>query len=138
MRPSIDARDVRRVPPAPADRRTIVEEILVVLWLSILADAAYAILSLIEAPVSGIVVAAVDQSNAFARQVLGFVFGIAPAFLVLHLVRRTGEGTVVVGLGAGAARARSGPRGTRPAAPSSRSSSAWRASASTSPLSSSM
>ena len=81
------------------DRRTIAEEVLVVLSLSVLSGAAYAILSLIEAPVSGVVVAAANQSNAFARQVLAFAFGLAPAFLVLHLVRRSGEGPEVVGLG---------------------------------------
>ena len=32
------------VPPAPADRRTLAEEVLVVLALSLLASAAYAIL----------------------------------------------------------------------------------------------
>jgi membrane protease YdiL (CAAX protease family) len=88
----------RPVPPSPVDRRTLVEEVLVVLSLSVLSSAAYAILSLLEAPIAGVVVAAADQSNAFARQVLGFVFGIAPAFLVLHLVRRSGEGIMVVGL----------------------------------------
>jgi membrane protease YdiL (CAAX protease family) len=86
------------VPPPPDDRRTLVEEILVVLSLSVLSRAAFAILSLIEAPIAGVVVAAADQSNAFARQLLGFVFGLAPAFLVLHLVRRSGEGVAVVGL----------------------------------------
>jgi membrane protease YdiL (CAAX protease family) len=69
-----------------------------VLSLSVLSRAAFAILSLIEAPIAGVVVAAVDQSNAFTRQLLGFVFGLAPAFLVLHLVRRSGEGVAVVGL----------------------------------------
>ena len=88
------------VPPPPADRRTLVEEVLVVLSLSVLSGAAYAILSLIEEPLSGIVVAAANPSNAFARQVLGFVFGVAPAFLVLHLVRRSGEGAAAIGLGA--------------------------------------
>jgi membrane protease YdiL (CAAX protease family) len=87
------------VPPAPMDRRTVVEEVLVVLSLSVLSGAAFAILSLIESPVSGVVVAAANQSNAFARQVLAFVFGLAPAFLVLHLVRRSGEGPAVIGLG---------------------------------------
>jgi membrane protease YdiL (CAAX protease family) len=64
----------------------------------VLSSAAYAILSLLEAPISGVVVAAADQSNAFAKEVLGFVFGIAPVFLVLHLVRRSGEGFEMVGL----------------------------------------
>jgi uncharacterized protein len=76
----------------------LVEEILVVLSLSILARVAFAILSLVEAPIAGVVVAAADQSNAFVRQLLGFVFGLAPVFLVVHLVRRSGEGIGVVGL----------------------------------------
>jgi len=76
----------------------LVEEILVVLSLSILARVAFAILSLVEAPIAGVVVAAADQSNAFVRQLLGSIFGLAPAFLVVHLVRRSGEGIAVVGL----------------------------------------
>jgi membrane protease YdiL (CAAX protease family) len=100
MQPATDA-SLREtpVPPPPTDARTLVEEVLVVLALSVLSRAAYAILSLLEAPIAGVVVAAADQSNAFARQLLGFVFGLAPAFLVLHLVRRSGEGIAVVGLG---------------------------------------
>jgi len=86
------------VPPPPVDRRMLVEEILVVLSLSILARVAFAILSLVEAPIAGVVVAAADQSNAFVRQLLGSIFGLAPAFLVVHLVRRSGEGIAVVGL----------------------------------------
>ena len=68
------------------------------LSLSVLARAAYAILSLLEAPIAGVVVAAANQSNAFTRQILGFVFGLAPAFLVLHLVRRNGEGFGALGI----------------------------------------
>lgn len=88
------------VPPPPADRRTIAEEIVVVLSLSVLSSVAYAVLSLLEAPIAGVVVAAADQSNAFARQVLAFVFGLAPVLLVVHLVRRSGEEVGVVGLAA--------------------------------------
>jgi membrane protease YdiL (CAAX protease family) len=86
------------LPPPALDRRTLVEEVLVVLSLSVLSSAAYAILSLLEAPIAGVVVAAADQSNVFVRQILGFVFGIAPVLLVLHLVRRSREGIQVVGL----------------------------------------
>jgi membrane protease YdiL (CAAX protease family) len=92
--PRIDA----PVPPAPIDRRTLVEEILVVLSLSVLRPAAFAILSLLEAPIAGVVVAATDQSTEFTRQVLGFVFALAPVFLVIHLVRRSGEGIGMIGL----------------------------------------
>lgn len=85
-------------PPAPADRRTLIEEVVVVLALSLLASAVYSILSLLEAPVSGTVVASANQSSQFARQITGFVFGLAPVLLVLHLVRRSGEGPAGIGL----------------------------------------
>ncbi len=89
---------VADVPPATSDRRTILEEVAVVLALSLLASAASAILSLFEAPIAGTTVAAANQSPLFARQVLGFVFGLAPVFLVLHLVRRAGETPAVIGM----------------------------------------
>jgi uncharacterized protein len=86
-------------PPAPTDRRTLWEEVIVVLALSLLASAAYAILSLVEAPLKGVAVAAANQDPQFSRQLLAFVFGLAPAFLVVHLVRRSGEGATAIGLG---------------------------------------
>jgi len=99
MQPATEARPPETpVPPPPADRRTLAEEVLVVLSLSILRPVAFAILSLLEAPIAGVVVAAADQSNEFTRQVLGFVFALAPAFLVVHLVRRSGEGVAAIGL----------------------------------------
>jgi uncharacterized protein len=99
MRPATDAlRSDAAVPPPPGTRRMLAEEILVVLSLSVLRPAAFAILSLLEAPISGVVVAAADQSTEFTRQVLGFVFALAPVFLVVHLVRRSGEGVAVIGL----------------------------------------
>jgi CAAX protease family protein len=85
-------------PPAPADRRTLIEEVVVVLMLSLLASAVYAILSLLEAPVRGTVVASANQSTQLTRQIVGFVFGLAPVYLVLHLVRRSGEGVRGIGL----------------------------------------
>ena len=99
MQPATDApRSETPVPPPPAARRMLAEEVLVVLSLSVLRSAAFAILSLLEAPVAGVVVAAADQSSEFTRQVLGFVFALAPVFLVVHLVRRSGEGVAVMGL----------------------------------------
>src|SRR4249920_21542 len=93
-----DPRALAPVPPAPTDRRTLTEEVLVVLSLSLLASAVYAVLDLLSAPLRGTYVAAGNQSNEFLKQVLGFVFGIAPVYLVLHLVRRDGEGVGAVGL----------------------------------------
>ncbi len=85
-------------PAAPADRRTLTEEIAVVLMLSLLASAVYSVLSLLEAPIAGTVVASANQSTQLARQMAGFVFGLAPVFLVVHLVRRSGEGPAGIGL----------------------------------------
>jgi membrane protease YdiL (CAAX protease family) len=86
--------------PAPSrpDVGTIRGEILVVLSLSVLASAAYAIVSLFQAPLRGATVAAADQSPLFANQVIGFVFGLAPVALVIHLLRRDGEGVPSIGL----------------------------------------
>ena len=68
---------VRRAvtPPAPSDPRTLTEEVVVVLMLSLLASAVYAILSLFEAPLAGTIVASANQSTQLARQFAGFVFG---------------------------------------------------------------
>jgi membrane protease YdiL (CAAX protease family) len=85
-------------PPAPAERRTLAEEVLAVLVLSLLASAVYAVLSLVEAPLRGVTVAAANQDPRIVRQVLGVVFGLAPVFLVWHLTRRTGEGPGGIGL----------------------------------------
>jgi len=98
-----EARPVARwalTPAPPADRRTLTEEVVVVLMLSLLASAVYAVLSLLEAPIAGTVVASANQSTQLARQLAGFVFGLAPVFLVVHLVRRSGEGPAGIGLDA--------------------------------------
>lgn len=86
------------VPAAPADRRTLVEEIVVVLMLSLLASAVGAVISLLTAPVSGVQVSVGDQSPAFYLQVIDFVFSLAPALLVLHLARRYEGGMASLGL----------------------------------------
>ena len=98
---TVTAMDPALLPPtpaAPADRRTLREEIGVVLVLSLLASAVYAVIDLASAPVSGVYVAAGNQSAQFAKQVAGFVFGLAPVYLVFHLVRRDGEGLAGIGM----------------------------------------
>jgi membrane protease YdiL (CAAX protease family) len=82
------------------DRRTLREEIVVVLMLSLLASAAYAVIDLLSAPIAGEYVAAANQSPEFAKQLAGFVFGLAPVYLVVHLVRRSGESVRGIGLDA--------------------------------------
>lgn len=83
-------------PPLP--RRTLAEETLVVLSLSLLASAVFAILSLLEAPLRGVTVASVSQSTQLARQLFGSLFALAPVWLVTYLVRRSGEGLAGIGL----------------------------------------
>lgn len=86
------------VPDTTLDRRTIHGEILVVLALSVLASAAYAIVSLVSAPLKGVVVESASQNPLFANQLIGFVFGLAPVALVIHLLHRDGETVGAIGL----------------------------------------
>lgn len=79
-------------------RRTVIEEVVVVLTLSLFASAVYAIISLLEAPIAGTVVASANQSADLPRQLAGFVFGLGPVYLVVHLMRRSGEGVAGIGL----------------------------------------
>jgi len=71
---------------------------LVVLALSVLASAVYAIISVLEAPIRGVTVASASQSAVLARQLAGVAFGLAPVWLVVFLVRRSGEGLGAIGL----------------------------------------
>ena len=79
-------------------RRTLAEETLVVLSLSLLASAVFAILSLLEHPLRGVTVVTVSQSTQLARQLFGSLFALAPVWLVAYLVRRSGEGLSGIGL----------------------------------------
>ena len=88
-----------RAPALPLPRRTLAEETLIVLSLSLLASAVFAILSLLEAPLRGVTVASVSQSTQLARQLFSSLFALAPVWLVVYLVRRNGEGLGSIGLG---------------------------------------
>lgn len=79
-------------PIESSERRLLIEEVWVVLALSFLPSAIYAIRSLIRAPVAGVVVAAANRSENFLDQLLPFVFGLAPVWLVIYLARREGIG----------------------------------------------
>lgn len=86
------------------NRRTLGEEVLVVLSLSLLHSAVLAVLTLFEAPVSPGVVVAVFPSVDLARQLVSIVFGLAPVALVAHLIRRSDEGWIPFGLDTAALR----------------------------------
>ena len=87
-----------RSEPIPLPRRLLAEETLIVLSLSLLASAVFAILSLLEAPLRGVTVASVSQSTQLARQIFGSLFSLAPVWLVVYLVRRSGEGLEGIGM----------------------------------------
>jgi membrane protease YdiL (CAAX protease family) len=89
---------VATVPPPPSEPRVLRGEILVVLAASVLASAAFAIVDLFKEPLRGVIRFSASQNPFFLEQVLAFVFGLAPVYLVIHLVRRTGEGTAGLGL----------------------------------------
>lgn len=68
-----------------------------VLSLSLVASAVYAIINLLSAPLRGVTVYSVAQVG-LATQLANVVFGLAPAWLVVFLVRRDGEGLGTIGL----------------------------------------
>lgn len=85
-------------PPAPIAAQVAWEEILVVLSLSLLQPAVWAVISLFRLPVAGIAIASANQGASFTDQLVPFVFELAPVLLVVHLLRRSGEGLATVGL----------------------------------------
>jgi membrane protease YdiL (CAAX protease family) len=83
-----------------AGRRVLTEELLVVLSLSLLASAVFAIIDLLSAPVRRTVTVRVFANVQLATQMASIVFNLAPVALVLHLIRRSGERLRDFGLGA--------------------------------------
>jgi membrane protease YdiL (CAAX protease family) len=84
--------------PSTLSRRTLRQEILVVLSLSLLASAVFAVIDLASAPLAGVTVA-VYANVGLATQLATILFGLAPVALVLYLAERNGEGRDGFGLG---------------------------------------
>lgn len=82
---------------AAPERRLLVEEVLIVLSLSLIPSAVYAILDLLAAPLRG-VTATVYPSVGVLRQVVAIVFPLVPVALVFYIARRSGEGLRPFGL----------------------------------------
>ncbi len=104
-----DRRDRAEVagPPFPATplpatsvgRRTLAEELVLVLSLSLLAAAADALLSFAAAPVnSSVSVAAVPQTPRLVEQLYSIVFALPPVWLVFYLLRRNRERASAIGM----------------------------------------
>lgn len=105
-RPSVTAAPGEGGGPFPAERfevpagpRTLAEEVLIVLALSLLASAVFAVIDLLSAPVRRTVTVRVFQNVQLATQLASIVFNLAPVALVLHLIRRSRERLESFGLG---------------------------------------
>jgi len=83
--------------PSPPARRALAEEVVVVLALTFLASAVFAIIDLLSAPLAGIRVS-VYANVSLANQLASIVFSLAPVALVFYLVRRNAEGLASFGL----------------------------------------
>jgi membrane protease YdiL (CAAX protease family) len=81
-----------------AGQRTRIEELVIVLSLTLLQSAVYSVVSLLQAPISGVAVASADQNNLLLLQLLDFAFGLAPVALVLYLIRRDDDPPARFGL----------------------------------------
>jgi membrane protease YdiL (CAAX protease family) len=77
-------------PPSPS-RRTLAEETLLVLSLSLLASAVDALFSYLQAPVNRGVAVSLFRDVELARQLSDVLFSLAPVWLVVYLIRRNGE-----------------------------------------------
>lgn len=84
----------------PAERKLLTEELLIVLSLSLLASAVFAVIDVLSAPVRRTVTVRVFQNVQLATQLASIVFSLAPVALVLHLARRSRERLETFGLGA--------------------------------------
>ena len=91
-------RDEAAAAAEPPRRPLLIEELVVVLSLSLLPSAVDALLTLFEAPVSRSVAVALYPSVELARQLSGIVFAVAPVALVFHLIRRNRESLNEFGL----------------------------------------
>ena len=78
-------------------RRVLGQEVLLVLGLSLAASAAYALVSLLSAPIKG-VSAPVFSRAGLAYQLLDVATSLVPVALVAHFLARSGESLASIGL----------------------------------------
>jgi len=86
----------RREAPA-LERRTLYEEVLIVLGLTVLYSVVLSIIDLLSVPLRGSSVATISQTVVLARHLASAVFALVPVWLVVHLLRRSGEGPGAIG-----------------------------------------
>ena len=87
------------VPPPQAPSRTLGEELVIVLALSLLASAINALISFTAAPVNrSVSVAVVPQSPRLIVQLAGIALALPPVWLVFYLLRRNHERPATIGM----------------------------------------
>jgi len=96
--PSSEEPEEGTAPFGPATRRDRIEELVIVLSLTLLSSAVYAVIALLSAPVNPGVIVAVFSNADLARQVVGIAFALVPVWLVFYLIRRNGERLETFGL----------------------------------------
>jgi membrane protease YdiL (CAAX protease family) len=95
--------------PAPAaargpglGRRVLGEELLIVLGLTFLASAIYALVDIVSAPslagTSVTLYRSASDVTSLVYELLGVAFALVPVALVLHLLHRCGETAATIGL----------------------------------------
>jgi membrane protease YdiL (CAAX protease family) len=86
--------------PAPTEpSRTLAEELVIVLALSLLASAIDALISFTAAPVNrSVSVAVVPQSPRLVVQLAGIALALPPVWLVFYLLRRNRERPATIGM----------------------------------------
>ena len=89
--------------PAPgAGRRVLGEELLIVLGLTFLASAVYALVDILSAPslagTSVTLYRSARDVTSLVYEILGVAFALVPVALVVHLLHRSGETAATIGL----------------------------------------
>jgi membrane protease YdiL (CAAX protease family) len=83
-------------------RRLLRDEVWIVLALTFLASAVWAVLDLVESPTlsgtSTVLFEARRDNFELVREVISFVFAMVPVLLVVHLLHRSGETAADIGL----------------------------------------
>src|SRR5207245_6185319 len=77
-------------------RNAVREEVAIVLALSLFQSAVYSIIDLATAPIHGIAVGTFP-AVPFATQLADIAFSLVPVWLVVHFMRRSGEGPSAIG-----------------------------------------
>jgi membrane protease YdiL (CAAX protease family) len=98
------SQDAAASPGGLPSRRVLRDEVWIVLALTFLASAVWAVINLVSRPTlagtSAVLLDADDDGLALVREVVQTVFAMVPVLLVVHLLHRSGETAADIGLAA--------------------------------------